>query len=60
MCDVLKPPEQVLAVQSQPSNTELVSTGPEATASVAAIMETRPFSDSSESGSIVPDRPYAR
>jgi hypothetical protein len=49
MCDILKPPEQVPA---QSSNTELVSAGPEATASVAAIMETRPFSDPSESGSI--------
>ena len=57
MCDLLKPPEQVPTVQTQSSDTELVSAGPEATASVAAIMESRSFSDASQSGSLVPDRP---
>ena len=49
MCDILKPPEQVPAAQSQSSETGPVSAGPEATASVAAIMETGPFSEASES-----------
>jgi len=48
MCDILKPPEQVSTSQTQPSNTELVSAGAEATASVAAIMETRSYAESSQ------------
>ena len=56
MCDILKPPEQVPAVQSQSSETGLVSAGPEATASVAAIVESGPFSQASESTGIAPDR----
>ena len=67
MCDILKPPEQVPTVQSLSSTSELVSAGPEAMASVAAIIETHPFADppgpsgrgSSSGSSIVPDRPYS-
>jgi len=56
MCDILKPPEQGLAVQSPSSSqVDLVSAGPEATASVAAIMETHQFPEASPSGSFVPD-----
>jgi hypothetical protein len=58
-CDILKPPEQVPAVQAQSSETGLVSAGPETTPSVAAIMETSPFSEVSESIGIGPDRSYS-
>lgn len=41
MCDILKPPEQVPTVAN---TADLVSAGAEATASVAAIMDTQtPF-----------------
>jgi hypothetical protein len=57
MCDILKPPEQVPMVTA-PQNAELVSAGAEATASVAAIMDTQaPYvqasgsADASASGS---------
>lgn len=43
MCDILKPPEQVPTVQPHSSSTELVSAGAEATASVVAMMESRPL-----------------
>ena len=59
MCDILKPPEQVPAVQSQSSEPGLVSAGPEATASVAVIIGTGPFSEASESTAITPDRSYS-
>jgi len=48
MCDILKPPEQVPMAQAQSSGTELVSAGAEATASVAAIMESHPYAESSQ------------
>jgi hypothetical protein len=44
MCDILKPPEHS-AVPAQASTPELVSAGADATASVAAIMETNPYAD---------------
>lgn len=48
MCDILKPQEPSSTVQSPSSfQTELVSAGPEATASVAAIMETHQFPEAS-------------
>jgi hypothetical protein len=56
MCDILKPPEQTPTVTSSTNTTDLVSAGAEATASVAAIMDTQtpfvepsPLSDVSES-----------
>jgi hypothetical protein len=60
MCDILKPAEQVPTAPSQ-STAELVSAGPEATASVAAIMETPPFAEPSNSvgGDSVPGRPHS-
>lgn len=49
MCDILKPPEQVPTSQAaQSPNADLVSAGAVATASVAAIMETRPYAESSQ------------
>jgi heptaprenylglyceryl phosphate synthase len=49
MCDILKPPEQVPTVTAAP-NVELVSAGIEATASVAAIMDTQaPYVEASGS-----------
>jgi len=47
MCDILKPHEQVPAVQALPSSPELVSAGAEATASVAAILDTHVYGESS-------------
>lgn len=44
MCDILKPPEHG-ADLAQASTPELVSAGADATASVAAIMETHPYAD---------------
>jgi hypothetical protein len=51
MCDILKPPEQVPTSQTQSSGNELVSAGAEATASVAAILESRPYAESSQQAS---------
>ena len=59
MCDILKPPEQVPALQSQSSETEVVSASPEATASLAAIMETDPFSATSESAGVAHDHSHS-
>ena len=50
MCDILKPLEQDAAVETQSSTPELVSAGVDATASVAAIMETHPYDASSRLG----------
>lgn len=51
MCDILKPPEQVHAVNAQSSSADLVSAGAEATASVAAIMDTHPYAEPSAAAS---------
>lgn len=51
MCDILKPPEQVHTVNVQSSSPDLVSAGAEATASVAAIMETHPYAEPSGTAS---------
>jgi len=57
MCDILKPPEQSSSARSESSSqAELVSAGPETTASVAAIMETHQFPETSQSGSFATDR----
>jgi hypothetical protein len=49
MCDILKPHDQVAALEAPSSSTQLVSAGAEATASVAAIMDTHPFAGPSDS-----------
>jgi hypothetical protein len=57
MCDILKPPEQGAAVPVQSLTPELVSAGADATASVAAILETHPYADA-PAALVTADVPY--